>query len=345
MIPKDSNARLTRWSILLSQYSFDLVYKSGQSNIVADTLSRLPVDDELHTQTPVEFIKLLEDFESLIDFDTVQKVTKADPILRRLMAFVRFGWPHNCSDCIEYAHVKNDLSVYENVILFRNRILIPQELRLVVLNLLHSSHGGIVAMKAEARQSVWWPNLNNDIEDMIKSCDVCTLNNSIVKSPVLHWSGGGKPWSRVHIDYYEFEHKYFFILMDAYSKFMDVHLASSMTSSVTIDLMRRSFANFGIPDTVVSDNAPNLVSREVKDFYIKNGINFITPSPYHPASNGLAERAVRTFKEGMRKLQTGSIITKLCRYLFNYRRTIHSVTGKSPAELMFGREFKFPLDV
>ena len=109
------------------------------------------------------------------------------------MAFVRFGWPHNCSDCIEYAHVKNDLSVYENVILFRNRILIPKELRLVVLNLLHSSHGGIVAMKAEARQSVWWPNLNNDIEDMIKSCDVCTLNNSIVKSPVLHWSGGGKP--------------------------------------------------------------------------------------------------------------------------------------------------------
>ena len=132
--------------------------------------------------------------------------------------------------------------------------------------------------------------------------------------------------------------------MDAYSKFIDVHIASSMTSSVTIELMR-SFASFDIPDTIVSDNAPNLVSKEIREFYLRNGITLINPSPYHPASNGLAERAVRTFKEGMKKMQSGTLNTKLCRFLYNYRRTIHSVTKKSPAELMFGRQFKSPLDV
>ena len=164
-------------------------------------------------------------------------------------------------------------------------------------------------MKAEARQSVWWPNLNNDIEDMIKSCNLCTMNNSIDRAPTLHWSYVSKPWSRVHIDYCELDHKYFLILMDAYSKFIDVHLASAMTSSVTIELLRKSFANFGIPDIIVSDNAPNLVSNEISEFYLRNGIHLINPSPYHPASNGLAERAVRTFKEGIKKLQSGTLNT------------------------------------
>ena len=79
--------------------------------------------------------------------------------------------------------------------------------------------------------------------------------------------------------------------------------------------------------------------------YLRNGITLINPSPYHPASNGLAERAVRTFKEGMKKLESGTLNTKLCRFLYAYRRTIHSVTRESPAELMFGRKFKSPLDV
>ena len=61
--------------------------------------------------------------------------------------------------------------------------------------------------------------------------------------------------------------------MDAYSKFIDVHFASSMNSSVTIELLRKSFANFGIPDTIVSDNAPNLVSKEIREFYLRNGIS------------------------------------------------------------------------
>ena len=69
---------------------------------------------------------------------------------------------------------------------------------------------------------------------MIKSCDLCTMNNSIVKTPNRQWSYVSKPWSRVHIDYCELDHKYFLILIDAYSKFIDVHCASSMTSFVII---------------------------------------------------------------------------------------------------------------
>ena len=71
----------------------------------------------------------------------------------------------------------------------------------------------------------------------------------------------------------------------------------------------------------------------------------MTTSPYHPASNGLAERAVKTFKEGMKKLSSGSLETKLSKFLFKYRSTPQSTTGVSPAELMFGRPLRSQLDL
>ena len=64
--------------------------------------------------------------------------------------------------CNEYSHVKNDLSLHDGVIIFRNRIVIPSEIRPNILNILHSSHNGMVSMKAEARQTLWWPNISNE---------------------------------------------------------------------------------------------------------------------------------------------------------------------------------------
>ena len=66
--------------------------------------------------------------------------------------------------------------------------------------------------------------------------------------------------------------------------------------------------------------------------------------PYHPASNGLVERAVQTFKNGMKKLTEGNVETKVSRFLFKYRLTPQSSTGVSPSELMFGRRLHSPLD-
>ena len=83
---------------------------------------------------------------------------------------------------------------------------------------------------------------------------------------------------------------------------------------------------------------------QLEQFLKKNGVKHVKTPPYHPASNGLAERAVQTFKEGMRKLKDGSLDTKLSRFLFKYRMTPQSTTGVTPAELMFGRRLRSPLD-
>ena len=125
---------------------------------------------------------------------------------------------------------------------------------------------------------------------------------------------------------------------------MDVHSTNTITSSATISLLRKTFASFGLPDTVVSDNAPNFCSKEMDEFFERNGVKHVTPAPYNPPSNGLAERAVRTFKEGLHKFKDGDINVRICRFLYNQRRTACASTGKAPSEMLMGRCFKGPLN-
>ena len=72
----------------------------------------------------------------------------------------------------------------------------------------------------------------------------------------------------------------------------------------------------------------------------RNGIHHIRSAPYHPATNGLAERTVQTFKNAMKKVAPGDIDTALARFLFHYRTTPHCTTGLSPAELLLGRQLR-----
>jgi transposase InsO family protein len=105
------------------------------------------------------------------------------------------------------------------------------------------------------------------------------------------------------------------------------------------------FAKFGIPETVGTDNGTPFVSEVFRDFLRRNGIEHVTSAPYHPASNGLAERAVQTVKQGLLKQVSGTIQIKLDRLLFAYRATLTESTGVYPAELMFGRTLRTRLNL
>ena len=346
-VPGNANSRIQRWALLLSQYDYELVHKPGKDNLIADALSRLPIQDDIVSGTPEEYIRLVEvlEFED-ITFERIKRFTKKDVVLCQLLNCLKFGWSKDSSLLlVEYAHVKAELSLHNDVILYKNRVVVPAELQCKVLEHLHVGHNGISAMKTEARNWVWWPKMDQDIEEVTKSCNICCRNFRSQASPVLSWSGSGSPWSRIHIDYAgPVENKYFLVVVDSFTKFLDVHVTNSMTSTVTIDLLRKSFCNFGLPDVIVSDNAPYFVSQEMQQFLKKNGIKHVTPAPYHPSSNGLAERAVRTLKEGLRKFVQGNINTRICRFLYNQRKTVHTTTGKSPAELMFHRNFRVTIE-
>jgi hypothetical protein len=120
----------------------------------------------------------------------------------------------------------------------------------------------------------------------------------------------------------------------------------STTTDATIKALRPLFACFGTPRTVVSDNGPQLTSQEFAEFLKRNNIVHIKSSPYHPRTNGLAERAVRTFKDRLRAAgESCDINLELQRFLIAYRNTTLQSTGRSPAEMMFGHRLRTPLEI
>lgn len=122
---------------------------------------------------------------------------------------------------------------------------------------------------------------------------------------------------------------------------------SSITSSLTIDALRGLFAAYGIPEEVVSDNGPQLLSAEFTDFLKGNGIKHTQVPAYHPALNGAVERSVQILKHSLLKSvcekqgkQMLSLKHKLANFLIMYRSTPHSVTGKTPSELFLKRHIR-----
>ena len=225
-------------------------------------------------------------------------------------------------------------------------MIVPTKFRVTILQELHRSHPGISHMMALARNYVWWPRLDKDIEQMVQSCDVCQQSRPLPQAvPLSPWQWPSQPWSRIHIDYCgPIAGHMILIIVDAHSKWIEAKAVKTSTTEITIRILRSVFATHGIPKCIVSDNGPAFASTEFEYFLKQNGIKHIKSAPYHPSSNGLAERAVQTVKNGLMK-QTGDVIhIKLQRFLFSYRITPHSTTGLSPAELLMGRRLRSRLD-
>ncbi|KAK3717104.1 hypothetical protein QZH41_016138, partial [Actinostola sp. cb2023] len=87
------------------------------------------------------------------------------------------------------------------------------------------------------------------------------------------------------------------LIIDAHSKWLDIHIVNSATTESTVEKLRMTFSTHGLPEMIVSDNGSVFTSEEFKIFNKRNGIKHVTSSPYHPAINGLVERAVQTFKQ------------------------------------------------
>ena len=119
----------------------------------------------------------------------------------------------------------------------------------------------------------------------------------------------------------------------------------SITSTKTIEKLRIVFATHGLPQKVVTDNGPSFVSSEFKEFMVRNGIKHVTSAPYHPSSNGLAERPVQSFKHGTKRISGDAIQERISKFLFNYRITPHTTTGVPPAQLLMGRKLRSRLDL
>lgn len=259
----------------------------------------------------------------LMTSEKLQRWTTKDPILSRVCEYILRGWLDNHdTDFAPYRQRKCELSVQDGCVLWGARVVIPERGRVPMLEELHQSHPGMSRMKGLVRVYMWWPHMDANIENKVKSCTTCQEHRKAPASAPLHpWEWPEKPWRRLHIDYAgPFMGKMFLVIVDAHSKWLDVFSVNSSTSTVTVNCLRNSFSTHGIPE-IVSDNAQCFVSDHMKEFMSRNGITHVTSALYHPSSNGLAERAVQAYNELMKKSTGDTVETKVDRALFSYRIT------------------------
>lgn len=381
-IPVHTASRLQRYALILLAYDFDIKYVSTKSFAYADFISRLisqhekpdeevvigNIEDASHSlkYKNEDFIGKIVAESSVgcfaidtaktnpVTFEAIQNETGQDESLKTLLAYIENGWPRKgikITDQVAavYSSRRDSLTVIKGCIFFGDRIFIPKRYRNEILIELHQGHPGIERMKLLARQKVSWPSLDDDIEKTVRKCTDCATESfSPIKAKLSSWPFSTTPWSRIHIDFAgPINNFYYFVIIDAFSKWPEVFKMQSITAQQTTERLDEVFSRHGLCDTIVSDNGPQFISDHFKQFRTERGIEHITIAPYHPQSNGQAERFVQTLKQGLKKLaREGNANEVLRKFLAYYRFTpSYNLGMKSPHELMTGRQAKLKLDL
>lgn len=354
-IPVMSAARLQRWALFLGAHSYDIEFKGTKHHSNADGLSRLPLsateeEEKTPSPDPAEVFYTAVVDQLPVTNAEIQRQTKNDPTLSKVYDITMRGWPaHGNPMFPEFSARREQLSVCQGTLLCGFRVVVPSKLRARVLETLHEGHLGTVKMKSLARSYVWWPGIDKQIEDITKSCSGChKCHNAPPQVPLHPWEWPSAPWQRVHIDFAgPFMDSMFLIAVDAHSKWPEVVLMKSTTSEKTVTALRSIFSRNGLPEQIVSDNGPQYTSEEFSKFMKKNGIKHFKSAPYHPATNGLAERFVQTFKKSIKAMEKEdmSLQHKVDNFLFGYRNAVHATTNQTPAMLFMNRNLRSRIDL
>ena len=132
---------------------------------------------------------------------------------------------------------------------------------------IHEGHLGIEKSKRRAREVLYWPSLNTDIDNAIQSCAICqTYQYRQPKEPMMPHPKPSGPWEKVGTDLFQLNGKDYLLVIDYYSNYPEIALLSNTSTSTIINHMKSMFARHGIPQILVSDNATIYTGQEFQDF-------------------------------------------------------------------------------
>ena len=340
-----SPLRLQRLLLDLQKYDLKVIYKPGKSLFLADHLSRAYLNESKED--------LISDSELSVNYLTylpvskdnqlkIKQATKQDNEMQILRDIVLKGWPQRRAqvppEIRPYWNFRDEITFVEEMLFKGQKLIVPKSLRKEMLAIIHESHLGINKCKSRARNSLFWIGMVSEVEQTVRNCTVCAQNQRAnVKEPLIPGIIPDRPWSHVSADIMELNNRHYLVIVDRYSKWVELNLLENMTSKNVIKHLKSQFSRYGIPDQFYSDNQSTFVSSEFKNFAKEYGFDCVTSSATFSQSNGLAERAVQTTKNLLKKAKDPYLA------MLSYRTTVIDDIGLSPAEMMFSRRLKTTL--
>lgn len=347
-LDKVSN-RLQRMLLKLLKYDIKIEYIPGSQMYVADVLSRFIANQPTADNPDMEYIiHLISNNVPMSDERKHQfrDATNNDKILSQIKNFCETKWPANSKylsrELKFYYKVRDDIYLSNDLLFLNTKIIVPTTLRLEMLKIIHRAHFGIQKCKLRARQVMYWPKIDNDIEQFITECNICQLNKpanqkeTLVPHPIP-----SRPWQNLSSDFFEYNNQNYLLFVDSYSNWIEVFNTQNKNIETVIYYCKDIFPRFGTPDILYSDNIPYNCTV-FKEFANEWNFKLIFSSPHHHQSNGLAEKSVNIVKQMLKK---SSNIKELPLLLLDYRNTPLPHMGYSPSQLLLNRILKSKLPI
>ena len=194
-------------------------------------------------------------------FQELKNITDQDPVLRKLRHIVKTGWPNirnrTPPEIRQYWNLRREISDIDGILFLGDRIIIPQSEQQNMLTLVHEGHLGMEKSKQRAREILFWPNMTQQIEDMVAACSTCLrFKQTQQKEPLKPPAIPDRAWQKVGCDIMTFKQNDYLIVVDYYSKYPEMALLSDKTASEIVIQLKSIFSRHGIPEEVFSDNMP-----------------------------------------------------------------------------------------
>ncbi|XP_055622805.1 uncharacterized protein K02A2.6-like [Toxorhynchites rutilus septentrionalis] len=356
--------RLQRMLLELQRYKLKLQFRPGNEVIIADMLSRAAIAEgdptmreiyDIYTMDMDFTFKELEEINvmeyiPISDFrlNPIRRASTDDVAVQTIINFIIEGWSSSINGLPERLKVfwkyKDDLYTQNGLVYMNNRILIPVGIRSEILERLHVSHGGIENTMKLARDTVFWPGINDQIRQRIQNCSACIKNSANQQhQPMQTHQIPSYPYQKVSLDLCEQQIKgkkhIFLVTVDHFSDFIEVEeIAGEASSRVIVQKCRRNFARYGTPMFVTTDGGPQFDSAEFSKFSNDWEIKHSMSAPHHQQGNGKAEAAVKIVKQLLKK--TSEFNSDFWMALQQWRNVPNNC-GSSPAQKMFSRRIRF----
>lgn len=382
---KNTNSKLKRWKSILEEYNYELQYKPGKANVVADSLSRPPKLSEINSMTPTEHSdessshNLIPSVETPINAFRTQLILKIgdeqsyqinnpfDNYTRHtfiqrhyteqdlINIFKRYLNPNTINGllCDErtmgriqeiYPHHFNSYKIrYTQKFVEDIPNEVEQEEKIILTH--RRAHRNAEENRLQILENFYFPRMSAKIKKLVNQCSICKANKydrhpnkpHINATPIPNYPG-----HTVHIDIFSTEKHLVLTAIDKFTKFIKTQILQSRSAQDIRQPLRDILFSFCIPENVVIDNEGALRSISLTTMMEDElQIKVYKTPPYKSEVNGQIERPHSTLTEIMRCLReeqpTRSFQELLEKAVYEYNLTIHSTTGKKPAELFLGK--------
>ncbi|XP_062585043.1 uncharacterized protein K02A2.6-like [Saccostrea cucullata] len=342
--------RIERWGLRLQPYKLTIKYEPGCNN---------PADYMPHRKNSAarKESAMFNSHTISAECYVTKDASERDRTIQKAIEYTRNGrWyemknlddhPIDIEELQAYRSIQDELVHCDTVLLRDKRLIMPKSLRDQAIKIAHEGHQGLAKTKAFLRSKVWFPGINDRVDDLIKDCLACqAITQSRQMEPLKMSELPQEPWSALSADFCGPlpSGDYLFVIIDEYSRYPVVEITKSVSAHSVIPILDKVLSTFGIPKVIKTDNGSPFNSHQFREYANNTGFTHRKITPRWPRANAQAE----AFNKPLMKIKAAEIERRnwkqsMFQFLRQYRTTPHSSTGISPFKLLFNRETKTKL--